>query len=64
MIQIDMDMPKSCDECMFVRKYNDRRYCNIPVGMMRGEYVGSYIARRPSDCPLSEPEPYKGGENE
>lgn len=52
-----MDMPNSCDECVFVREScsdNGDLYCNNPLATMQGNYVSDYIKCRPIWCPLRE----------
>ena len=56
MIQIDMDMPKSCDVCDFKEDVNGKLYCGNPFGMIKGEYVDDCIMTRHEDCPLIEVE--------
>ena len=48
----DMDMPNSCDVCVFYYKGEyGHNYCDFP---MMGEVVDDYIASRHPNCPLVE----------
>lgn len=50
-----IDMPKNCDECLFIQRgYPD--WCDLPMG--QDIYDDQ---RRPEWCPLSEVEPVKTG---
>ena len=56
MIQIDMEMPTSCDVCVFMKTNDDLMsddyrymYCGFPH---MGEFVSDYIACRHPECPL------------
>lgn len=52
MIQIDMDMPKNCDDCKLLEWAligDDPPYCNVT-----GKYVYCGNTQRPSWCPLIE----------
>ncbi len=56
MVHIDMNMPKSCYSCEFVKDYNGKLYCNNSAGMTDGEYVDGCNTERHEDCPLIEVE--------
>ena len=58
----DMEVPKSCDVCPFVKTNDDLQtddyrymYCGFPS---IGEFVGDYVASRYKDCPLTPVPPH------
>ena len=54
MIQIDMDMPKNCQECRFLfdTLYDGKTYyCCYAMGLPLPEEA---VTGRPNDCPLEE----------
>lgn len=52
MIQIDMNMPKCCDECFALDEYGDYSFCLISQDQ-RGYTFNTREKRMPS-CPLKE----------
>ena len=57
MIQIDMDMPKSCMVCPMC---HDHIWCHAPIPLEWGESdVSQHMTDRPEWCPLKEQEEQK-----
>ncbi len=55
MIKIDMEMPKSCRECLYYDVFKGYNYCNLLDESIGCEILGNKInTQRHSRCPLQE----------